>query len=156
VGESVDSRTRVLCLGNDLIADDGVGPAIAAEVRSRTVDAEVAESSLDGLALLDDLVDVDRLVVVDAISTGRSAPGSIIVVSEREIAAAAGGWQHALGLFDAIALARALGLDAPGEVVLVAVEVSDLVCVGGPLTEAVRRAVPEAASIVENLVKGRG
>lgn len=156
MGEGPAARTRVLCLGNDLIADDGVGPAIAAELRRRSIDAEVAESSLDGLGLLDDLVDVDRLVVVDAISTGRSAPGSITVVGEDGIAAAAGGWQHALGLFDAIALARALGLDAPGEVVLVAVEASDLVRVGGPMTDAVRVAVPGAASIVEDLVKGVG
>ena len=55
MGETPSTRTRVLCLGNDLIADDGVGPAIAAELRSRSVDAEVTESSLDGLGLLDDL-----------------------------------------------------------------------------------------------------
>jgi hydrogenase maturation protease len=143
----------VLCLGNELIADDGVGPAVAAELRNRGADVDLAESALDGLALLDDLVGADRLVVVDAILTGSTAPGSVRVVTEQELAASPGGWQHALGLFDTIRLGRALGLAVPREVVLVVVEAADLVCVGGPLTPEVRGAVPRVASLVEQLLE---
>ncbi len=144
----------MLCLGNELIADDGFGPAVASELRTRSIDADVVESALDGLALLDELVGVDRLVVVDTVATGSATPGSVTVVTEQEIAARPGGWQHALGLFDAIRLARSLGLDAPREVVLVMIEAGDLVCVGGPMTQAVRRSVPRAVSLVEGLVEG--
>lgn len=148
-------RTRVLCLGNDLIADDGVGPAVAEGLRKHSVDAEVAESCLAGLALLDDLLGVERLVVVDAVGTGSVPPGSVHLFTEEDVAAGPAGWQHAMGLFEAIDLARALGLCAPEEVMLVAVEAGDLVTVGGPLTKEVRGAVDRAVALVEDLVAGK-
>lgn len=150
--ERAPVRTRVLCLGNELIADDGVGPAVAEELRGRSFDAEVVENCLAGLALLDDLLGVERLVVVDAVATGSAPPGTVHVLTEEDVAVSPAGWQHAMGLFESIDLARALGLCAPGEVVLVAVEAGDLVNVGGPLTDAVREAVSMVATLVEDLV----
>jgi len=155
VAERPPVRTRVLCLGNDLIADDGVGPAVAEELRNHSVDAEVTESCLAGLGLLDDLLGVERLVVVDAVGTGSVPPGSVHVLTEEDVAASPAGWQHAMGLFEAIDLARALALCAPEEVVLVAVEAGDLVTVGGPLTEDVRGAVDRVVAVVEDLVTGK-
>ena len=145
----------MLCLGNEMIADDGVGPAVAAELRDRSIDAEVAESCLAGLALLDDLLGVERLIVVDAVGTGTVPPGTVRLLTEDEVAASPAGWQHAMGLFESIDLARALGLCAPAEVVLVAVEAGDLVTVGGPLTEEVRGAVGRTVIVVEDLLAGQ-
>jgi hydrogenase maturation protease len=146
----------VLCLGNPLVADDGLGPAVAAELRSRTLGAEIVESSLAGLGLLDDLLEVDRLVVVDAVATGTAPAGAAHVWGEDEVTAAPGGWQHSMGVFEMLRLARALGLDAPHEVVLVGVEAGDLATVGGPMTGPVGAAVPAVASQVEGLVRGSG
>ena len=137
----------MLCLGNEMIADDGVGPAVAAELRDHSVDAEVVESCLAGLALLDDLLGVQRLIVVDAVGTGMAPPGTVRVLTEDEVAASPAGWQHAMGLFESIDLARALGLCAPEKVVLVAV--------GGPLTEEVRGAVGRTVIVVEDLLAGQ-
>ncbi|MCB2223326.1 MAG: hydrogenase maturation protease [Actinobacteria bacterium] len=142
----------MLCLGNPLVADDAVGPAVAAELRSRLSDAEVVESSLAGLGLLDDLLDVDRLVVVDAVATGRAPAGATHVWAEDDIDASPGGWQHSLGLFEMLGLARALGLHAPRDVVLVGVEAGDLTNVGGPMTPPVGAAVPAVVGVVERLV----
>lgn len=146
----------MLCLGNPLIADDGMGPAVADELRRRRVAADVAESSLAGLGLLDDLLGVDRLVVVDTVETGAGPPGTLRVVSGDEVEAGPAGWQHAMGLFESLSLARALGLDAPREVLLVAVEAGDLVSVGAPLTPPVRDRIPEVADLVEQMVRGGG
>jgi hydrogenase maturation protease len=144
----------VLCLGNELVADDGVGPAVARLLRERSVDAEIVESFLAGLGLLDDLLGVERLIVVDAVYTGETPPGSVHVLNEADVSASPAGWQHSMGLFEAIGLARALHLGAPSEVVMVAVEVSDLLNVGGPLTPEVEASVPVAAGVVEGLLAG--
>ena len=152
MGDSGPVRARVLCLGNDLIADDGLGPAVARMLRERRVAAEVAESCEAGLALLDLITGVDRLVVVDAADTGTAPPGSVHVIDEGDLEAPPAGWQHAIGLLDAMILARHLGMDTPSEVTLVAVEAGDLVSIGAPLSSPVAAAVPVAAAAVERLL----
>ena len=146
------SRRRVLCLGNDLIADDGAGPAVAAVLRRIGVDADVSECDWAGLAMLDLVVGVDTLVVVDVVATGSAPPGSVRVFSETDLASGPAGSQHGLGLFEVLGLARSLGLEVPGSVVVVAIEAGDLVGIGSPMTGAVAAAVPVAAGIVEDLL----
>lgn len=146
------AAARVLCLGNDLIADDAVGPEVACRLRARSLPAEVVESAETGFALLDHVAEVSLLVVVDAVVTGGAAPGTVHVLDEGEIAVTPGGSQHYVGLFEALDLVRHLGQDAPDRVVLVAVEAGDLVTVGGPMTPPVAGVVERVAEIVAGLV----
>jgi hydrogenase maturation protease len=146
------SRRRVLCLGNDLIADDGAGPAVAAALRRLGVDAEVDECDWAGLGLLDFVVGIDILVVVDVVATGSVPPGTVRLFTEDDLASAPAGAQHGLGLFEVVGLARSLGLDVPGEVAVVAIEAGDLTSIGAPMSGEVAAAVPVAAGIVGDLL----
>lgn len=141
----------MLCLGNDLIADDGLGPAIARRLRERTPAVDAVESSLTGLGLLDELLGVERLVVVDAVVTGTAEPGAVRVVTESDVEVPRGGSPHYIGLFEALDLGRALRLPVPEEVVLVAVEAGDLSTVGGDLSDDVRAALPGIVDLVAGL-----
>ncbi len=143
---------RVLCLGNDLIADDAVGCEAAVEIRRRLPDLDVVEASATGFYLIDDVIGAERLVVVDAVVTGKAAPGTIHIFGEGDIAVVPGTSPHYVGLFETLALARALDIGAPDEVVLVCIEIGDAVTIGGAMTDPVRRALPEVVDVVERLV----
>jgi hydrogenase maturation protease len=173
---------RVLCLGNDLIADDALGiaaarslclrlagagrprsagPAFDPAATMRTFDhpragvVEVVETALTGMYLLEAVTGASRLIVVDSVVTGSAEPGTVEVLGEEDFAdAPAGGSPHYIGLFEALDLARGLGLDVPDEVVIVAVEAGDFFTVGGGMTAAVGAAVPVVVDRVLALLEG--
>jgi hydrogenase maturation protease len=133
-------RTRLLGLGNEILGDDAFG-ILAARTVTRP-DIEVVTSSASGLHLLDEILDCDRLIVVDTIQTGRAEPGTVHVLKEEDLPAARADCPHGMGLFDALSLARRLGLAAPAEVILIAVEAADCTTVGAPLHPALAAALP--------------
>lgn len=144
-------RVRILCLGNQLLADDGAGPAVAALLRSegKAPGCEIVESAAAGLGWIDDIVGADRLILVDAIVTGRAAPGTVHILREEDLGKGYGTNPHTMSLGAAVSLARELGLDAPSEVVVLAVEAADVETIGAPMSEAVRQGVREIARLCE-------
>jgi hydrogenase maturation protease len=140
---------RVLCLGNELLADDAFGPVVADRLASELPGVlEVVKSSLAGLALLDELTGVSRLVVIDSVQTGNAPPGTLYILHEDELKAGGGPSPHYLGIFETLRLARHLGLPAPEEVTVLAVEAADCATLGGPLHPAVLAAVPKVVQWV--------
>ena len=72
-----DLSTRVLCLGNELLADDALGAVVAEQLRELLPGtAEVVFTSAMGFDLLDDVLGASRLLVVDTIETGTRPPGT--------------------------------------------------------------------------------
>jgi hydrogenase maturation protease len=147
-----EDRIRILCLGNDLVADDGVGISAAAAIRRRLPDVEVIEEAFSGLYLIDDVMGVDRLIVVDAVITEKVRPGTVQVLGEDDVAVIPGISPHYVGLFETLDLVRALDLDAPREVNLVCIEIKDALTIGGAMTDEVRRALPKVVETVARLV----
>jgi hydrogenase maturation protease len=145
--------TRVLGLGNEILADDAFGILVAQRIRDVAArgEVEVAVSSEAGFRLLDAILDCSRLVVVDTVETGRAAPGTIYVTDERDLPAARAQCPHGLGLFDALALGRQLDLPVPEQVTIVAVEAADCLTVGGSMHPAVIAAVARVAELILNV-----
>ncbi len=144
---------RVLCLGNDLLADDGLGAAVAQELRASVPALEVVETAESGLYLLDHMQDTNRLIIVDSVATGHAAPGTLYRLDQGDLFAAPGGSPHYVGLPDTLALGRMLGLRMPKEVVVLAVEAADLTTVGGTMTPAVRQSLPIVVSLIQELTQ---
>ena len=141
-------RTRVLCLGNDLMADDAVGPEVARRLRDLDLPGvEVIESAESGLRLLEHL-DGARLIVVDAVSTGSEPPGTIYVLNPDLLSCAPVTSPHYTGLHEALLLGRALGMSVPGDVTIVAVETADCRTVGGPMCSEVKRAAMRVVDLI--------
>ncbi|MBM3744487.1 MAG: hydrogenase maturation protease [Acidobacteria bacterium] len=146
-------RTRLLGLGNDILADDALGILAAREIERLALPGlQVVTSSESGLSLLDYVQDVDRLIVIDSIQTARAEPGTIHLVREEDVAAPPGGSPHFIGLFETLALGRALGLRVPGEVIIIAVEAADCLTLGGPMHPAVAASIPRVAELVGDLI----
>ena len=151
---------RVLCLGNDLLADDGIGPRVARALSNRVPPGvEVVESPETGFALLDHLLGVPRLVVIDAVVTGRAKPGTIYRLADGDASCPAwspdvsGASPHYVGLFDALAAGRALNLPMADEVIILAVEAADVVTIGAGLSPEIEAMVPWLVEEVARLAR---
>lgn len=149
-------RALVVCLGNDLVGDDGAGPAVHAGLRSRHLAAGVrlVQLGLGGIALLDLLEGEELLVVVDAVALG-SPPGTLHVREGAELPGAgrAAVSAHGVGVAEALAVCRRLAAErAPRRTVLVGIEGRCFDRLGAGLTPAVAAAVPGAVAAVETLL----
>jgi len=141
--------TRLLALGNDILADDAFGIRVAGEARRLFDESlDVVESSEAGMALLDHLQNCERLIVVDTVVTGQAAPGTINILHNDEFRVVPGCSPHYVGLFEAIQLAAKLGLSVPREVLIITVEAADTFTIGGPMTPAVEAAIVPVLNLI--------
>lgn len=146
----------IVCIGNALAADDGVGSAVYETLSEQVLPPEVrlVFLGLGGLDLLDVLEGEDLLVVVDAIQLGQPA-GSVRLLGWSEIPEmglrpVSG---HGIGIREAVEVGRRLFPERmPGKIVLVGVEGSCFDQLGVPLSPQVAAAVPEAVGAVRQLL----
>lgn len=142
------ASARVLCLGNELLADDALGSVVAEHLRRLTLPGvDVVDTSVTGFHLLDHILNVRRLLVIDTILTGTADPGTVFLLREEDVRAVPGGSPHYIGLFEALAVGRKLGLAVPEEVAIIAVEAADCCTVGGRMHPSVLAAVPTALNL---------
>ncbi len=144
---------RVLCLGNDLLADDSLGSVVGDQIRLfAPPEVEVISTSESGFHLLDYVLNVASLVVVDTVVTGTAPPGTIYALHDHELRAVPGGSPHYVGLNETLALGRKLGLRVADGVVFLAVEAADCLTLGGAMHPAVAAAVPRLVSMVQQMM----
>lgn len=149
---------RVVGLGQRAAGDDGVGHAVldalAALELPPTVELSWAEEASALVALLEG---AESVIVVDAV-IGAGAPGEVRVFCGEELSteAMSSVSSHGLGVSQAIALARALDDDITEDVRFVAVTIDPPRRREIGLSEAVLRAVPEAARRVLDMLREKG
>ena len=143
-------KTLILGLGNELLADDRIGILAVREIKKRISDkADVVESSLSGIALLDIFLGYERAIIIDAIQTNRYPAGSIIELTADDLDSVIAPSPHYAGLPEMLALAKQLQLDFPEEIKIFAIEVQDAHTIGGELSYTVKQALPELVRRVE-------
>ena len=143
--------TVVLGLGNPLMGDDGAGLAALARLAARwalPADVRVVDGGTWGLALLPDVEDAERLLVLDAVCAGRGgggAPGDVVRLERDAIprAYALKLSPHQIDLREVLAVAELRGA-LPREVVVVGVEPAGL-AFAEPLSPPVARALDAVA-----------
>ncbi len=136
----------VIGIGNAFRADDAAGLAVARKLAAReSGEIAIAESDGEPAALLEQFRGGARVILVDAVDAGRE-PGAILrfdVSSESLPAVSCGGGAstHALGLGEAIELARSLDR-LPAEVIVFGIQAESFET-GALMSAAVREAVSE-------------
>jgi hydrogenase maturation protease len=150
-------KTLVLGLGNPILSDDGVGPAVARELEGRVdpQEATVIEASLGGLNLLDLLVGYDRVIIIDAIKTAGGRAGQIhrldpaALTTTRYTAS-----PHDVNLVTALELGKKLGLAMPSKIDIFAIEVLDTERFSEECTPAVAAAIPVCVEMILGELRG--
>ncbi len=149
----------ILCLGNEVLRDDGFGAEVARRLqhtRRPENDVEVIFAPLAGFALLDLLADRERVLIVDSIRTGDSAPGTLLFF-EADVLAPANHLvnSHQMSLPTALKLGTELGLTMPSQIDVLAVEVEDVETLSEELTPPVAEAVDDALEAIQSWISNR-
>ena len=135
----------VIGIGNSFRRDDGVGPAVSAELIARGLDGvRVITCAAEPAALLDAWDGAAVAVLVDAVVGDE--PGRVRRCSMDDLADAVPVSSHDLSVRQAYDLSRVLGR-APQSVVVVTVDAADTGH-GQGLSPAVQAALPDAVRIV--------
>jgi hydrogenase maturation protease len=145
-----------LAVGNPIMADDGVGPALLAALRQTCPSAAVewVDGGIGGLDLLPVVEDAERLLVLDAVVG--EAPGQVVRWDGDQLPRllAAKLSPHQVGLLDVFSAARLLGRE-PSEVVVVGIA-PGRVALGPGLTPPVEAALPAAAALAAAVLEAWG
>ena len=139
-----NGRVLVLAMGNDILADDGVG--LHASRLLRTIappGVDFIETSEAGFALLEFLEGYDDVLILDAIQTGKAPPGTVIPLKAEDFSCVESPSPHYAGLPDLKKLADNCGIAFPSNVRILAMEVEDPYSIGAPLTPAVAFSLQE-------------
>ena len=142
----MENKVLILCIGNILMLDEGVGPRVAQELCEHHVlpdGVEVLDRGCMGMSLLADLKGADKVLVVDAVDNTGYAPGTVVTFKPADIALyQAFHGAHDTRLTDVLQALELLGCQP--EVDCLGVQVENMhpenYCIG--LTPAVEAAVP--------------
>ncbi len=144
------TSTLVLGMGNPILSDDGVGLEVARRLQEGPLPdgVEVRQSEVAGLRLLELLKGYDKVVIVDALRSGRE-PGEIVRYDAGEFKGGHRyGSAHSIGLHTALELGRTLGMPMPDDVTVFAVEAEDIETFGEELSAPVVAAADRLVELV--------
>ena len=151
----------VLGLGNILLGDDGVGPALLRKVSglyTGVSGVECIDGGTQGLALLGYMCGREAIIILDAFAAGK-APGAVTVLEGQELlnfGVTRSTTAHEGNAGELLAAAQLLN-DLPERVFLVGVEPERVRTELG-LSESVTRALPgalvRACGLVEQVLAG--
>ena len=145
------TKTLILGLGNSLLCDDGVGIYVAAELKNRVNRPEITviETGVAGLSLLDLLVGYDKAIIIDAIQTVGGKAGQIYSLNPKAFDTAIHtASAHGINFTTALEFGKKLGLSLPQQIIIFAVEASDVSTFSEECTPEVKKAVPACVEMV--------
>ena len=146
-------RIAVFCVGNKLMLDEGIGPAVFDELAaSYDMPDEVTlfDVGCMGLDMLPHVRDYDYLVTVDAVDGTGEAPGTIFEFEPADMARHFGAMQslHDLKLVDLFDAAALMGYEAKGRCFGMQVENMNPLDLTIGLTPPVYEALPRLVDTV--------
>jgi hydrogenase maturation protease len=148
----------IVCIGNDLAADDGAGPAVFRALEKKTLPAKsrLRLLGVGGMDLLEEFSGEDLLIVVDAVQFGEM-PGTIHsldwdripTLGQRPVSG------HGIGIREAIEVGRRLYPEkTPKHVHLIGIEGKCFNALGAGLSVEVTDALDTAVTKILSLVAG--
>ena len=151
----------VLGLGNVLLKDEGVGVHIAQELQQMALpdNVEAVDGGTGSLDILLTAQDIQKLVVIDSLRTGKEA-GTVYTTRlrmeeydklEEVFSVGSNISLHQMGLIDSLAVVRKMDC-APKEIVIIGVEPENMDW-GLELTDKVKQRIPEIINMVIEEIK---
>ena len=181
-------KTLIIGLGNPILGDDGVGWVVAQEVEKmlkeppspvlpnfawiseiggmkggrgeKVGDIKIECLALAGIALMEQMVGYERVILVDSLNTGQHTQGEVVTFSLDSLEDLLHGHSasaHDLSLKAALKLGRSMGADLPRDedIQIVAIEAAHVYDFTEELTPAIAAAVPIAVEKVFTLLESQ-
>lgn len=149
--ETRSRRILVAGVGNLLRGDDGFGPAVTQLLGHLPAGADVVETGIGGIALLQEIMaGCDGLVLIDAVDRG-AAPGTVFVLEPEVGEGVHEPDVHLANPDRVLSMAKTMGF-LPDRVRIIGCQPEDMdeLCQG--LSAVVQRALPYAVRKVEETV----
>ena len=146
-------KTLIIGFGNPILCDDGVGNHIAKALAKRInrSDVTIIETSSAGLDIVDLLPGYDKVIIIDAIMTGKGKPGLIHRLSSSELNSTLHSVSlHDISLGSAIELGKRLGNRITERITIFGIEVQNIDTFSDTCTVEVQSAVPECIGLILN------
>jgi len=141
--KSTGKHTLILALGNDILGDDAVGILAARALRKEFGDTvDIVEAAIGGYALLDFIEGYERVLLLDAVATGRVKPGTVMELAREDFGPADSTSPHHVGLPEVFAVAERLSISLPRELRIVVMEIHPPEVLSQSLTAEIRKALP--------------
>ncbi len=139
----------VLCLGNEILSDDSFGYHVSESLKKLDQElygyVDIIFASLAGFNLLDFLHGRRRVLIIDTIITGKAPPGTVHFFPMGDMIPSHNlTTSHEISLPTALRLAEMMGIDAPREIDVLAVEAQDVQTLSEKMTEPISAAISEA------------
>ncbi|MEW6585049.1 MAG: HyaD/HybD family hydrogenase maturation endopeptidase [Nitrospirota bacterium] len=154
-GDDVSPKeTVILCVGNVLLSDEGVGVHVANELLKMELPSNVTvvEGGTDGFRLIDVITEADRLIVVDAVRAGEE-PGSIYRFDIDDVRHTPPGFKtsvHQVGILEVVDLSELLGKKP--DTTVIGIEPKSLQ-MGMELTPEIKAKIPRVIELVMEEIK---
>jgi hydrogenase maturation protease len=148
----VTSRILIAGIGNELMGDDALGPAMVARLAAHyemPPELELLDLGLAGFDLLDFMQGRDAVVLIDSLDVPESIPGHVLRYGKAELTGGASSFRlspHEQSLGQTLLAAELLGQGA-AEVVLLGV-VGKSFEMGFPLSDEVNEALPRLEAML--------
>jgi hydrogenase maturation protease len=137
-----------------MLKDDAVGIRVAEKLKGSFPPAvEVRSTSCFGLSLLDELIDRERVLVIDSYVPEEFVGSEIQECNLGAVGEAVSTSPHFVGLGEIREVMRKLGLGFPAEVHILAIPVSDPITFSYEMSPAVTALVDEAAARARRIVE---
>ena len=143
----------VLCLGNEILSDDSFGFHLSESLKrfaselSKFVD--IIFAPLAGFSLIDFLAERQKVLIVDTIITGEAPAGTVHFFPMGDLTPSHNlTTSHEILLPTALKLAEMMGMTAPEEIDILAVEAQDVRTLSEEMTEPIMAAMPAAIEYV--------
>ncbi len=146
----------IIGLGNPILGDDSAGILAVRKLKEKgkefPKDFEIKESYVGGMRLLEELMDYERAVIVDAI-IGES-PGTVRLIEKDTLSNKGhGSTIHDVSISQALELAEKSGLRLP-ELRIIGIEILPPTEFTEKPSPEVEKGIEEAAEMAENIMEG--
>ncbi|GAB4473431.1 MAG: hydrogenase maturation protease [Anaerolineales bacterium] len=153
-------RVRIIGLGNPILGDDGIGWKVAEQLAREIEDKrplfphlliDIQQFSLGGLSLMEQMIDTDAVILIDAIQTGTQPIGSVMKLDIQNLPNFSSGHTsspHDTSLQNALQAGKLMGAKLPEILRIVAIEAERVYEFSEKLTPPVEQAIPLACQFV--------
>jgi len=158
--QETDNPILIIGLGNPILGDDGVGWVVAQQVKDKLDKKGQFEFdllSLGGLSLMERLTGYSKVILIDALSTGKHPQGEVVVFPLNLMTDLSSGHSssaHDTSLLNALDVGRSMNIDLPKNenIFVVAVEADHVYEFSRELSPQINNAVPIAVNHVLDLL----
>jgi hydrogenase maturation protease len=155
-----ENSTLIIGLGNPILGDDGVGWVIAQNLKKKFESDprfEFEFLSLGGLSLMERLTGYQKVILIDALSSGKHHKGEVVSFPLSEVPDLTSGHTssaHDTSLRNALNLGRSMGIDLPKDenIIVIAIEADNVYDFSEDLSPMVAAAIPEAEKFAVDII----